>query len=192
MIIAKRTFSVLLTMSKNWKSRGIAMPYQTEFRFLKETLAKIHVKTALLVPGEVPTEAPDMGLRHFLGQTEDYLRFSTELPRRIQPNTIYKLTDAYLCSYLFLRLPTGVPSVLLLGPYLTVSPTRQQIMESAEQYQLPPHLLRQLESYYGSLPYLNDESFLLAVVNTFAESLWGSAEAYTMTNLTAEPADRLS
>ena len=168
------------------------MPYQTEFRFLKETLAKIHVKTALLAPGEVPTEAPDMGLRRFLGQTEDYLRFSTELPRQIQPNTIYKLTDSYLCSYLFLRLPSGVPSVLLLGPYLTVSPTRQQIMESAEQYQLPPHLLRQLESYYGSLPYLNDESFLLAVVNTFAESLWGSTEAYTMTNLTAEPADRLS
>ena len=89
------------------------MPYQAEFRFLKETLRKVHVQAALLVPGEVPTEAPDLGLRHFLGQTEDYLRFFTELPRQIQPNTIYKLTDAYLCSYLFLRLPSGVCSVRL-------------------------------------------------------------------------------
>lgn len=168
------------------------MPYQTEFRFLEQTMAKLHLQTALLIPGEIPTKAPDLGLRHFLGQTEDYLRFFTELPQQIQPNTIYKMTDAYLCNYLFLRLPSGLPSILLLGPYLTVSLTHQQILESAEMYQLPPHLLRQLEAYYGSLPYLNDEAFFFAVVNTFAESIWGGADSYSMVNLTVERSSRVT
>lgn len=168
------------------------MPYQTEFRFLKQTMAKLHLQTTLLTPGEMPAEAPDLGLRHFLGQQEDYLRLFSDLPLQAEPNTIYKLTDAYLCNYLFLRLPSGVPSVLVLGPYLTVSLTHQQIMESAEHYHLPPHLLRQLESYYGSLPYLSDEAFLFAIVNTFAESLWGGADAYTMVNFSLDTGHRLS
>ena len=80
------------------------MPYQTEFRFLKQTMAKLHLQTTLLTPGEMPAEAPDLGLRHFLGQQEDYLRLFSDLPLQAEPNTIYKLTDAYLCNYLFLRL----------------------------------------------------------------------------------------
>lgn len=168
------------------------MPYQTEFRFLKQTMAKLHLQTVVLHPGEMPAEPPDLGLRHFLNQEEDYIRLFTDLPQQTEPNTIYKMTDSYLCNYLFLRLPSGVPSVLLLGPYLTVSLTHQQILESAERYQLPPHLLRQLESYYGSFPYLNDEEFLFAVVNTFAESIWGGAESYSMVNLTVERSSRVN
>lgn len=168
------------------------MPYQTEFRFLKQTMAKLHLQMSVLNPGEIPTEPPDLGLRHFLRQSEDYTRLFADLPQQTKTNTIYKLTDAYLCNYLFLRLPSGASSVLVLGPYLTVSLTHQQILESAERYQLPPHMLRQLESYYGSLPYINDEAFLFAIVNTFAESLWGSADAYTMVNLSLDTGHRLS
>lgn len=168
------------------------MPYQTEYRFLLQTMAKLRLQVSLLTPGEIPTETPDLGLRHFLDQQEDYLRLFYELPQQTAPNTIYKLTDAYLCNYLFLRLPSGVPSLLVLGPYLTVSLSRQQIMESSERYHLPPHLLRQLESYYGSIPYLADEAFLLAIVNTFAESLWGSADAYTMVNFSLDMGHHIS
>ena len=94
------------------------MPYQAEFRFLQQVIAKLHLQSCILIPGELPTEAPDQGLRHFLGQSEEYIRFFLDFPQQIAPNTIYKITDAYLCNYLFLRLPSGVPSVLMIGPYL--------------------------------------------------------------------------
>lgn len=167
------------------------MPYQAEFRFLQQVIAKLHLQSCILTPGELPTEAPDQGLRHFLGQSEEYIRFFLDFPQQIAPNTIYKITDAYLCNYLFLRLPSGVPSVLVIGPYLTVSLTHQQIMESAEEYRIPPHLFREFSAYYGSLPYFQDEALLFSVVNTFAESIWGSAENYTLRNLTPDAGSRI-
>lgn len=162
------------------------MPYQAEFRFLQSTLAKVHLQCLCLIPGELPENAPDMGLRHFLGQKEEYQRFFGHLPQQTASNTIYKLTDSYLCNYLFLRLPAGVPRILLIGPYLTVQLTRQQLLQEAERYCVPPHLFHQMEAYYGSLPYLTDEAFLFAAVNTFAEAIWGSSDAYSLVNLTME------
>ena len=158
---------------------------QAEFRFLQNTLVKVHLQCLLLTLGQTPEAAPDMGLRHFLGHKKDYHRFFEELPQQAQSNTIYKLTDSYLCNYLFLRLPDS-SQLLLIGPYLTVQLSHQQLLQEAERYALPPHLFHQLETYYGSLPYLSDEAFLFAAVNTFAESIWGSSDAYSLMNLTLE------
>ena len=130
---------------------------QAEFRFLQNTLVKVHLQCLLLTVGQTPEAAPDMGLRHFLGHKEDYHRFFEELPQQVQNNTIYKLTDSYLCNYLFLRLPAS-SQLLLIGPYLTVQLSHQQLLQEAERYALPPHLFHQLETYYGSLPYLSDEA----------------------------------
>ena len=162
------------------------MPRQTEYHFLQQTLTKLHLQVLRFTIGQMPEPVPDYGLRHFLGHDEECTRFFCDLPQQMASHTIYKLTDAYLCNYLLLRLPWEEPSGLLIGPYLSVQLTHEALLGEAERYGVPPHLFDQLQTIYGSIPYLGEESFLFAMLNTFAESLWGGSNAYTIVDMTDE------
>jgi YesN/AraC family two-component response regulator len=101
-------------------------------------------------------------------------------------NTVYKVTDTYLCNYLFHLLPEKKSTALLIGPYMSVQLSREQLLQEAEHHAIPPALFRHLEAFYGSIPVITDDTFLLAVVNTFAEALWGGSDSYTVVDLTNE------
>ncbi len=161
------------------------MQNQSEFHFLESILAKLHLQYLLLTPDHALDAPPDLGLRKLLGHTSKYMHLLNELPFQMEHRTIYKVTDPYLCNYLFLRFPDD-PCILLIGPYLSVQLTHQQLLKEAERYQLPPALFQQMKTYYASIPYLNDEAFFLAIINTFAESLWGGSDAYSMVVLTQD------
>lgn len=130
-----------------------------------------------------PQEYLDLGIRNFLGRKEEYSYLFQEQPFQAMQNTIYKLTDVFFCKYLYLMLPEEPASVLLIGPYRSVNLSHKQLLQEAERFSVPPQLFNELENYYSSVPFFNDDSFLLSVINSFAETLWGSTEAYTMVNL---------
>jgi len=85
-----------------------------------------------------------------------------------------------------LLLPGRTQQAVLIGPYLTVQLTREQLLQEAEHHAIPPALFHQLEAFYGSVPVLADEGFLLAMINAYADVLWGGSDAYTMVDLTEE------
>jgi len=80
-------------------------------------------------------------------------------------------------------LPEAPASVLLIGPYMSVNLSQKQLLQEAERFSVPPQLFKELENYYSGIPFLNDDSFLFSVINSFAETLWGSTDAYAMVNL---------
>ncbi|HAL74107.1 MAG TPA: hypothetical protein DCM45_03315 [Clostridiales bacterium] len=160
--------------------------YQAELRFLQCFLRKMNVQLIQLTPDKPPAKPLDLGLRKFLGREAEYHKLFIELPFQASKNTIYKLTDHYLCNYLYLVLPGESPAVLLAGPYLLIQLTRQQLLQEAERFSVPLQLIEEMESFYGSIPVLSDENIILSIVNTFAEVLWGSAEAYSVVNLNEE------
>lgn len=162
------------------------MWYQAELTFLQNILLKKHLQYLQFNLGELPSELPDMGLRRFLGREAEYQHIFCEIPLQASQNTIYKLTDSYLCNYLYLLLPQRTPTILMVGPYLSIQLTKQQLLQEAERFSVPPQLFKEMESYYSSIPYLNDESFLFCVMNSFAEVLWGSSEAYTIVDMQEE------
>lgn len=164
--------------------RGIGMYYRAELDYLKNVLRKHRVQVLLLCPEEGPDRRVDFGLRESLGLEADYRRMFREYFQRCRGNVLYKLTDAFRCGYLFLRLSDTLrTTVLVIGPYLSFELSRQQLMEDAERMCLQPEQFRQLERYYGNVPVVGDEGFLLTLVNVFGERLWGDGDAYEIVDI---------
>lgn len=159
---------------------------ETEFRFLQTVLQKLHLPLACLTPGTSADAPLDMGIRRFLGQEESYDHLFGKLPFQVEDNTICKITDSFLCRYLFLRLPGKENRVMLVGPYMTTQLSREQMLGEAERNGIPPARFRQLEAFYGSVPVLADEGGLMALITAYADLLWGGSEKYTMVDLSEE------
>ena len=162
------------------------MFHETEFRFLQNILQKLHLPINRLTPHHAPDHPLDMGIRRFLNREEEYRHLFTVLPFQLDGNTIYKVTDSFWCNYLFLLLPEKEDTAVVIGPYMSTQLSRDQLLQEAERHCIPPALFRQLETFYGGVPVITDESFLLAVVNTYAETLWGGSDAYTVVDFTDE------
>jgi len=158
--------------------------YEVELRFLKEMMKKCRLPLAELDPAEAVPVDTDKGLRNILGMEEEYRRVVLDSMRLVEHNIIYRVTDQFRCVYFVLRLPEREQrGVLMLGPYLRERVERQWIMERAERLSIPAHQVQLLERYYQGLPVVEDESMLLACLNTFAERLWGGEQNYQMMDL---------
>ncbi len=164
------------------------MFYATELRFLQETLKKGHIQSLLLDKDTIPDHRLDLGLRQQLGLESDYARFIREHLSAVQPCTVYKLTDSFLCNYLYLRLPAEQPTHLMIGPYLEEELTRKQLLEQAERIGIPPQRLRQLETYYTGLPVLQGDHTVFSMLTVFFETIWGS-NSYTMVDINRDIRD---
>ena len=162
------------------------MFHETEFRFLQNILQKLHLPINRLTPHHAPDHPLDMGIRRFLNREEEYRHLFTVLPFQLDGNTIYKVTDSFWCNYLFLLLPEKEDTAVVIGPYMSTQLNRDQLLQEAERHCIPPALFRQLETFYGGVPVITDESFLLAVVNTYAETLWGGSDTYSVVDLTGD------
>ena len=149
------------------------MFYDNELRFLQKMLEKCHIHSTIF--------DPDTSVQSRLSppfhQVFRFGRFGDsfyDLVPNLHGATVYRLSDVYLCRYIFLELPyCETPSVLLIGPYLNNNVTHQQIMEQAEQMGQPPSGIRQLELFYSALPVVREEHHLFAMVNTFCEYVYG-------------------
>ena len=161
------------------------MLHQPEFRFLKNALEKLHLPVHCLTPDYTPEQPLDGGIRRFLGREEEYRHLFQTVPFQMTQRTIYKMSDSFLCNYLFLLLPDRTQQAVLIGPYLTVQLTYEQLLQEAEHHAIPPALFHQLETFYGGIPVLMDETFLLSLVSTYADTLWG-IDNYSVVDLMAE------
>lgn len=163
------------------------MFYQAELDFFIASLRKFHLQAELLTAAAQPEQPLDFGLRAFLGQDSEYQAAFQTFFRELQPNTIHHMTDAYGCGYIFLLLPESVPSTLLMiGPFLSAEIDRQQMLETAERLGVPPRDFQQLEKYYLSMPLLSDENPIYAMLNAFAERIWGRGDAYEIVDVRQE------
>jgi AraC-like DNA-binding protein len=93
--------------------------------------------------------------------------------------TVYRFFDEYGCNYIFLRLP-GDDSFFFVGPYLLTLPKQAHLRKKVELMGLSEEQLRRIQLYYAALPVIEDENWILSMVNTFATLLWGSPERYRM------------
>lgn len=154
------------------------MKCETELGFLQKILLKVNIQTVVLRKDNPPKDALDLGIRDFLGRKEEYHHFFYELPYEMTTKTINKHTDPYLCNYIFLPISEDDSTILLIGPYMTIPLSHDQLLMEAERLSLHPNLFDDLEVYYGRIPVLREESYLLSLLYTFAETLWGDDRSY--------------
>lgn len=169
------------------------MFYDAELSFLQAVFKKCHVQTFLLDPKNVPYDQIDKGFRKFLNFSEDFKKINKNIITGIEENTIYEFKDVFNCSYLFMLLPDlEKQSVLLVGPYVSEVPTRKTILENAERLGIPPSMLKDLENFYISVPYIPQDSHLFALIDSFAERIWGGSDAFKFVELSNENIEQAS
>ena len=146
------------------------MLYQSELSFLREVFQKSHVPTYLIEPQAMKAED---GERDFLEDRGLFLRLSSS----VLPQTMYKFTDPLHRSYRLLLLPdTEKRTLLCIGPFLTQTLSKQQLLElvNENRLSLQKRSYRYLTEYYTGLPVLPENSPLLIMLNTFCEKIWKS------------------
>lgn len=160
------------------------MGFEVEFRFLEDIFKKMRLQ--MLVSD---TEAAFARYDCIPGSFQRLHPVSPEIHRilygMIRQGTLYKLTDNFLCSYMFLELPDAeTRRVVSIGPYLTVQLTDEQMYEQAERAGVPPHRLLHVRNYYESLPVFTETGTLNALVEAFCEQIWG--EFYSVVDINQE------
>lgn len=149
------------------------MTYDAALAFLQNIGKKFHLQITTITPGEEREYPADFGLRGFLGLDSRYNHLFRDTVARLERNTLYRLTDEFLCSYLFLLLP-GTPrhTALIAGPYITVEMSHEQFIAGAERFGVPPRLYKRMEDYYANIPVIQDTSALLNLFTAFGETIW--------------------
>lgn len=148
------------------------MAYDAEIGFLCRLMKKYGVQTLIFPRSNSPQI--DLGLRenvHLLNLKNDFFA-------RMEHRTLYAIDDALLCHYNALLLPDS-DQVLLIGPYLTQDVTEQTILHLMDKHRLPSSSLPILTHYYQQLSVIiTNDTMMLGLMNTLAETLWGGECSY--------------
>ncbi len=161
------------------------MFFDHELYFLQQLLTRCHLQNQIIQADEPLNNSSNGGLSMLFGQDAEAKRFCDYFPE-VNERTVYRLTDMFLCKYIFLRLPTpDGKDILIIGPYLNVDISNQQILEQGEKMKIPPKQLDLLKTFYSSLPIIREESYIFTMVNTFAEYLWGDAKSFASRDISS-------
>lgn len=157
------------------------MNYESELIFFRKLLRNFHLNSYILKVDTDEIPIFDLGLRQLLFAETDYTTLFHEPLEKTVPNTVYRVSDEYLCNYIFFKLPDmALDSFLIIGPYTQIEHPLQTICSCAEKLSIPTQMLPQLKKYYTGLPLIPDESTLFALVNTFGETIWGSLDNFSL------------
>ena len=159
------------------------MAYEAELNYLKKLLMQFHLNMHLVSDIDHMDNRIDLGLRTFLGLEDDYERSFHSFLHRAQPNTVYKISDDFFCSYVVLLLPDGYSdkkTFLITGPYTAQDFSKQDIWKAIEKYHIPPKLTERIIQYYAGITLLADSSMISAIFTAFAEIIWGNTDNYTV------------
>lgn len=146
--------------------------YQRELDFTLLLLEKLRIPVHLIRADASPVNL-DGGLRAMLGMPVAYdhvYRITSHLP---QERVINKVYDSFLCSYISFLLPESeVPTVFVLGPYLTDDPSADALLEMAGMLGLPLSSATILSDFYSTLPIFQDQAPIIAAVSALCEVIW--------------------
>lgn len=156
------------------------MFYENELRLVRETIHKCRIHTQLVDLTKPVTVQVDLGIRGILYGDGIYTQLFNEMFFDMEEKTVYRYTDPFDCRYILFKLPDVEGDVALsVGPYLTAELTRECILERAESAGVTPRQSKKLEAYYAEIPLLSETHMLFAIVDTFAERLFGKRFAFS-------------
>lgn len=113
-----------------------------------------------------------------------YKKYAERFFSSCQSHIIYKANDEFLFSYLILLLQEeSNPTFLVIGPFMTTSLNETDILNKADEFSISPELFPHFQKCYEAVPYIPDTSILFTLVNSYAATLWGSMDAFSMTEV---------
>ena len=163
------------------------MKYEAEINFLKKLLMQFRLNTHLITKDNPLDENVDNGLRKFLALESDYEKSFRAFLQRAQSNIVYKISDDLFCKYIVMMLPvqkSKEKEFLIIGPYTEQDFSKEELFKAIEKYQLPPGITERLMQFFAAIPLVSDSTALSAIYCTFAETIWGGPDCYTIRSIT--------
>lgn len=144
----------------------------------------MHLQSSWIRPDTIPCDRMNFNLYHFYGR-EDAVNEVFCCPNHwAKENTVYKLTDEFLCNYIYFLLPeASEPTAILAGPYLSFHKSREVLLEEAEHYGIHTSKFPQLESCYSEIPVFQDDTQIFIMINVLGETLWGKNNAFEIIDM---------
>lgn len=157
------------------------MHYESELQFFLKLLKSLHLNTYILQENFEDIPILDLGLRQLVNPNVNYYKILQNIPKICKPNQILRIYDEFLCNYIIFLLPeTTQTSYIIIGPYSLTDISQQTVLEIAEKFFIPAENFPQLRRFYLNLPFLMNESILLAILNTFGEIIWKDPDNFTL------------
>lgn len=157
------------------------MSYHQQLAFLTRFYRKCNLQLLQLDPLVPMDRNIDYHFRESLGRNDEYFSAMERTILEIEPRTIYRVMDQYLCCYLFLAIiDNNKPIVLSVGPYLPHQMSQEDIVTHANKMAITP---QQLGNYYLGLPVLSKENPVFSALYAFCEEVWGDAGNFQMVDL---------
>ena len=160
------------------------MDHTAALDLLKNYGKKFRLQVLTISSTQSDSPRIDYGLRDFLSLHDRYDSLLHTKILRARPNTIYRMTDEFACSYIYLLLPGETrPTTLIAGPYIAFEMRRDDFLREAERLGVPPWLNKRMESYFLNLPVIQDTTMLLNLFTAFGETIWGGSENFQIVDV---------
>lgn len=157
------------------------MTYQAQLDFLTNFYKKCNLQVLALDPWGPVDKNIDIRFRESLGRDGEYFDNLERIAAETSPRTIYRMTDQYQCSYMFLNYTDGDhPIFLAVGPYLQRPMSQEDIIIHADRMGITP---QQLGKYYIGLPVLGNDNHVFSALYTFCETVWGTEDSLHMEDI---------
>lgn len=155
------------------------MFYENELNFFRNVIERSKIKTVIITKTEIPPKI-DMGIREFLNLKSDYEKLFNIFGD--DDNVITKVVDPFFCNYIFIPLSDNKENtVLVVGPYTKKIVTKDEISKRSTEYAFSQHIVTQIQKYFSTVPYLNDDGMIMTLVNCLGEKIFGSLENFSVT-----------
>lgn len=157
------------------------MNFQTELDFFIRILKSFNLPSYVVAYPFDDVPDMDLGIRRLINPAKDYRSYLDIHPIQYPGNKLYYALDEYGCHYIFMLLPDTEPATyFFIGPFLTKPFESDELYKRAEKFSVSPELIKQVEYYYRYLPLVADVTSLENIVLSFAETIWGGVDTFTV------------
>lgn len=157
------------------------MKFEAEINLFRKITDNLHINTTVLPCEKNPNIQIDLGIRRMLGMDNDYENIFINADFVKSSNTLYKYKDKFRCCYFYIPLEKSEDSrfkFMWAGPFCTVKTDRKRLFEICKRNSFSHNIVLQLDKYYTSVPYIDNENHLFAAVNALAETIFNGCGNY--------------
>lgn len=139
--------------------------------FVLEYLGNMRILCRRIKPPFSSLVEYDLGLRSSILKISEEREVGCEAGL-LEAETIYYLTDRFLCHYVIMDIP-GEGNYLLVGPVLVEMLGEAEIYKVMEENHIPGDFYWQLEQYYRESTNLNNSNGVFSLINQLGAVLYG-------------------
>lgn len=166
------------------------MQYKKELDFCMELLENAHIACHITPFPASLDSVSEYGITAELLKLTDIKKHADIFEniqyifRTCKPNTIYRISDEFLCHYILFQLPeTDGPLFAVIGPYALTDVMAGETPDGTDRPLIPSWMRSGLEVFYQGLPVIPDENLLTTMVNTLGAHIWGSLDNFSLQDI---------